>query len=195
MMQAVEKIVYSPADYLTQEVESSERHEYINGEIIPLTGGTPAHNSLALNLASELRVALKRQPYRVFITDQRLAIPAANIYTYPDVMVLPEPIETVPNRTDTVINPILIAEVLSHSTRRYDSVEKFANYRTIATFQEYLLIDQYRLQVEQYLKTTAGKWLFIHYQQPDDVIEFQCFEHSMTVLDLYDKVAWDGGER
>ncbi|WP_072621613.1 hypothetical protein [Spirulina major] len=69
-----------------------------------MTGRNPAHNRPTLNLASGLRIALKRQPYRVFITDQHLAIPAVNLYPYPDVMLLPEPIETVPNRTDKLIS-------------------------------------------------------------------------------------------
>ena len=152
MVQAPEKITYSPDEYLALEVESPERHEYINGEIVFAPRGTLNHNRIEMNLASELLFALKRQPYSVFIADQRLWIPAANIYTYPDVMVMAEPIETAPNRTDTLIKPLMIAEVLSKSTQSYDRIEKFAAYRTIEQLQEDLLIDQYSYSVEQYIE-------------------------------------------
>lgn len=72
IMQVGEKHVYTPQEYLKFEVNSEERHEYINGEIVLMTGGTPNHNQIALNLSGTLNFALKRQPYRVFVTDQRL---------------------------------------------------------------------------------------------------------------------------
>ncbi len=79
---------YSPEEYLEIEVKSEERHEYIDGQIIPKTGGTPNHNQIAGNFSAALNFALKRQPYRVFVTDQRLWIPQKRINTYPDVMVI-----------------------------------------------------------------------------------------------------------
>ena len=88
VMQAEQKKVYTPEEYLEFELNSEERHEYINGEIALMTGGTPNHNQIALNLSGALNFALKRQPYRVFVTDQRLWIPKKRIHTYPDVMVV-----------------------------------------------------------------------------------------------------------
>ena len=81
--------IYSPEEYLALETASETRHEYIDGEIIPMTGGLPNHNQIALNLAGNLNYLLRKQPYRVFINDQRLWIPNRRIYTYPDVMILP----------------------------------------------------------------------------------------------------------
>lgn len=112
-----------------------------------MTGGTPNHNEIASNLVALLKATLKQKPYRVFILDQRLWIPGANLYTYPDVMVVPKPLTLQPGRKDTVMNPSLIAAVLSPSTPNYDPCgickaarsEKFVAYRTIPTFQEYLL--------------------------------------------------------
>lgn len=186
MVQALEKT--TPEDYLALEVESPERHEYINGEIRLVTGGTPNHNRISGNLLAELKFLLKQKPYEVFVTDQRLWIPAANIYTYPDVMVMKEPIETVPNRTDTLVNPLFIAEVLSQSTQSYDRVEKFAAYRTIECFQEYLLIDQYSCHVEHYIKTEPRTWLFIEYNGADTMIEIQSFACQVSIADVYSKV-------
>jgi Uma2 family endonuclease len=84
---------------------------------------------------------LKGKPYKIFGSGLRLWFPELNTYTYLDVMVIAKPIALQPGRKDTVTNPILIAEVLSESTQNYDRHEKFAAYRTIPEFQEFLSID------------------------------------------------------
>lgn len=154
---------YTADEYLTLDVESDLRHEYHNGEIVQMTGGTPTHNELIRALIVALSLGLRGKPYQVFVADQRLWIPDCNLYTYPDVMILPRPVELKPGRKDTVTNPILIAEVLSNSTKAYDRDEKFAAYRTIPSFQEYLLIDQSRCHVEQFTKQRENQWLFTEY--------------------------------
>jgi Uma2 family endonuclease len=188
IMQAQEKRYYSPEEYLELEVNSEERHEYINGEIIVMTGGTPNHNKIAGNLYAALNFGLKRQPYQVFITDQRLWIPNKRIYTYPDVMVVAGELELAEGRKDTITNPVLIAEVLSKSTRNYDQVEKFAAYRTISTFQEYVLIDQYTMHVEHYYKTAPTKWIFSEYDGEEMMLSLSAFLFEISLADIYDKV-------
>ncbi|KEI66972.1 hypothetical protein A19Y_2002 [Planktothrix agardhii NIVA-CYA 126/8] len=136
ILQVEQKNVYSLEEYLDFEVNSSERHEYIEGEIRPMTGGTPNHNQITGNLSATLNFALKRQPYRVFVTDQRLWIPKKRLYTYPDIMVIQGDIQLQEGRKDTITNPLILVEVLSASTRNYDKDEKFAAYRTLPTFQE-----------------------------------------------------------
>ncbi len=84
--------IYTSDEYLELEIASETRNEYRDGEIIEMTGGTPNHNELNAHLLIFLKTALKGQPYRVFITDQRLWIPEANLYTYPDIMVVPKPL-------------------------------------------------------------------------------------------------------
>ncbi|MFN7661321.1 MAG: Uma2 family endonuclease, partial [Dolichospermum sp.] len=106
MTLAQETRYYSPQEYLELEVNSEIRHEYINGLIIPMTGGTPNHNQLAGNFYAMLNFALKRQPYQVFVTDQRLWIPSRKIHTYPDIMVVKTPLEYQEGRTDTLVNPV-----------------------------------------------------------------------------------------
>jgi Uma2 family endonuclease len=118
---------YTTYEYLTLEVQANRRHEYRNGEIVPMTGGTPAHNEIIRMLVFLLTAALRKQPYSIFVTDQRLWITQRNLYTYPDVMVMPRPVDLQPGRKDTVMNPILVAEVLSGSTEPYDRGEKFAS--------------------------------------------------------------------
>ena len=191
MMIAAEQRYYSPEEYLELEVNSEEHHEYIDGQIIPMTGGTPNHNQIALNLSGTLNFALKRQPYRVFMTDQRLWIPKKRIHTYPDVMVVQGQLEFQAGRRDTIANPLMIAEVLSKSTKSYDRDEKFAAYRTIPSFREYLLIDQYTLHVEQYSKTDSNRWIFTEYEEEDGTISLASIPCEIVLADIYDKVDFE----
>ncbi|MBE9116822.1 Uma2 family endonuclease [Lusitaniella coriacea LEGE 07157] len=182
---------YTPEEYLEREINSKERHEYINGEIIPMTGGTPNHNKTTGNLYAALNFALKRQPYQVFVTDQRLWIPQKHIYTYPDIMVVQGDLQFQEGRKDTITNPLIIAEVLSISTRNYDKDEKFAAYRTIPSFQEYLLIDQYTTHIEQYFKTDDKRWTFTEYDGIDETVTLNSITFQITLEDLYDKVEFE----
>ena len=194
MIIAEEQRHYSPEEYIEIEVNSEERHEYIDCQIILRTGGIPNHNQIALNLSGALNFALKRQPYRVFVTDQRLWIPKKQIYTYPDVMVVNSPLEFVEGRRDTIINPLMIAEVLSKSTKGYDRDEKFAAYRTIPSFGEYILIDQYRMHVEQYCKTDNNKWIFSENEDGDVMLSLASVGFQIVLADIYDNVDFDAEE-
>lgn len=194
--------IYTAEEYLALEVESPTRHEYRNGEIVEMTGGTPTHNELIRSLVFLLSLALRGQPYQIFVAEQRLWIPALseipargrNLYTYPDVMVVPRPVELQAGRKDTVMNPILIAEVLSDSTKAYDRDEKFAAYRTIASFQEYLLIDQSRFQVEQYVKQSANQWLFTEYSGEDASVLLSAIAAEIALAALYENVEFENVE-
>ena len=142
----------------------------------------------ALNLSGSLNFALRKQPYHVFVTDQRLWIPEAQIHTYPDVMVMAQPLEYAKNRRDTLTNPLLIAEVLSKSTRAFDKDDKFAAYRTIPSFQEYLLIDQDRVYIEHYSKTEPHKWVFLEYDNPQAILSLFSLNFQIELAEIYNKV-------
>ncbi|WP_341529046.1 Uma2 family endonuclease [Nostoc sp. UHCC 0302] len=185
---AQEQRYYSPEEYLELEVNSEERHEYVDGQIIQMTGGTPDNNQISLNLSGTLNFLLKRQPYRVFVTDQRLWIPNRRILTYPDVMIVRTPLEYQEGRRDTLINPVFIAEVLSKSTKGYDRDEKFAAYRSIPSFQEYILIDQYKMHVEQYFKTDNNRWIFSEYEDGEASLNLASVPCQILLTDVYDKV-------
>jgi Uma2 family endonuclease len=186
--QTQEKKIYTIDEYLELEVSSEARHEYINGEVVPMTGGTPEHNEIASILNAALRNSFKGKPYSIFIADQRLWIPDCNLYTYPDVMVVPRPLERQQGRVDTITNPVMITEILSKSTKSYDKDEKFSAYRTIPSFQEYLLIDQYKPQVEQYSKTESNKWIFTEYKDQEAQISLLSIPFEICLADLYESV-------
>ncbi len=191
IMQAEEKKQYTPEEYLELEATAEERHAYLDGEIILMPGGMPNHNRITGNFYAALNFALKRQPYDVFVTDQRLWIPRKRLYTDPDVMIIQGELQLQEGRKDTLTNPIMIAEVLSNSTEAYDRSGKFAAYRTIPSFQEYVLIDQYDHHVEQYSKTEPRKWIFSEYDGGEAILSLNSVPLEITLADLYDKVAFE----
>jgi Uma2 family endonuclease len=191
MTQALDQRIYTPDEYLELELASDTRSEYRNGAIIQTTGGTPDQNELAINLAALLKPALRGKPYRIFATDQRLWVPNRNLYTYPDVMVVEKPLQLQTGRNDTVINPCIIAEGLSKSTQDYDHGEKFSAYRTIDSFREYLLIDQYSIHVEHYVKTAAHQWLLSEYDDPNATLSLNAVEAQIEIITLYENIDID----
>ena len=179
---------YTAEEYLALEVESETRSEYRSGEIVPMTGGTPSHNKIISALNALLWFGLRKKPYSIFITDQRLWIPDRNLYTYPDAMVIANPLQLQAGRKDTVINPLLIAEVLSDSTQGYDRGDKFAAYRTLPTFQEYLLIDQTQPRVEHYVKQSSNQWLFTEHNGMESKISLVSVAVEIAAADLYENL-------
>ncbi|MFB8792669.1 MAG: Uma2 family endonuclease [Microcoleus sp.] len=182
---------YSPEEYLMLEEGAKFRSEYQDGRIIPMTGGTPNHNQIAGNFYGTLNFATKGQPYRVFINDLRLWIPSKRVYTYPDVMLVAGKLEFVSGRKDTITNAVMVAEVLSESTADYDRGGKFKLFRTIPTFREYVLIDQYEMHVEQFVKRDDNKWVLSEYDGADAVLRLNCVEFEISLGDIYDRVDFE----
>ena len=188
------KPTYSPEEYLALEQKAEYKSEYRDGEIVPMTGGTTNHNKLAGNFYANLKFALRGQDYDIYIGDVRLWIPRYRQYTYPDVMVIQgEPLYT-GTGTTTVMNPLLIAEVLSKSTKNYDQGDKFLYYRSIPEFKEYILIDQRRYHVMQHTKILDGKWLLTEHESEEAIIELSSIKFQIKLSDIYEKVNFEEGE-
>jgi Uma2 family endonuclease len=184
---AVQTKPYTLEDYLALEAQAVYKNEYRNGEIVPMTGGTTAHNQIAGNLYATLKNALKGQPYKIYIGDVKLWLSLHQLGTYPDVMVIAgKPIYHGPGTT-LVTNPTLIVEVLSKSTRAYDRTDKFDYYRSLETFQEYLLLEQTEPKAYHYIKTEQGQWLFTEYGK-DATLSLNIFNLSFAIAELYDGV-------
>ncbi|MFO5527766.1 MAG: Uma2 family endonuclease [Cuspidothrix sp.] len=193
-MQLTQKQYYTPEEYLELEATADYKSEYIDGQIIPMAGASINHNRISLNLSSGLNFAFKNQNYEVFMGDMRLWIPQKLIYTYPDVIIIADEAEFFNNRTDTITNPQVIIEVLSKSTKSYDREDKFAAYRTIPTFQEYLLIDQNRIHVEQFSKIGKKRWNLCEYDEEDENISLVTAPFTISLQDLYNKVNFEVAE-
>ncbi|NJN73132.1 MAG: Uma2 family endonuclease [Limnothrix sp. RL_2_0] len=182
---------YSPEEYLALEAESEVKHEYRDGEIIEMAGGTTNHNKITLNLVFCLLSCFRDQNYEIYSNDVRLWIPATRKYTYPDVMIVKdEPIYTDTSRM-TITNPIVVAEVLSGSTQNYDQGEKFDAYRSIPNFSEYLLIDQYQYYVKHFAKTPENKWLLTDCKDINATISFASIDFDLALAELYKGIIFE----
>ncbi len=188
MQLETQKIYYTPEEYLEIEEKAEYKSEYRDGEIVPMTGGTTNHNKIAGNFYAYLKFGLKGTNYDVYIGDVRLWIPRYRQHTYPDVMVIEgQPIYT-GTSTTTVMNPMLIAEVLSKSTKNYDQGDKFLYYRSIPEFKEYILIDQYQYHVMQYIKTAENQWSFTEIEHESATLSLQTVDFQIELRDLYEQV-------
>ncbi|WP_341527403.1 Uma2 family endonuclease [Nostoc sp. UHCC 0302] len=190
-MQVTQQRYYTPEEYLELEETADYKSEYIDGEIIPMPGGTANHNRIAGNFYAVLNFAFRQQEYEVFNSDMRLWITQKHIYTYPDVTVIAGEPEFFNNRTDIITNPQVIVKVLSKSTKGYDRNDKFEAYRTISTFQEYILVDQNRIHVEQFYKTGKKQWTLREYDEEDEAIALATVPFEIALQDLYNKVKFE----
>lgn len=182
---------YSIQEYLALEESAESRNEYRDGEIITVAGGSLNHNQIVVNLIIALTLALKEQNYRVYTSDLRLWIPQYHQYTYPDILIIKGDPIFEEGRTDTVVNPSIIFEVLSKSTSSHDRGDKFTYYRSIPEFQEYVLIDQYKIHTEQFSKTTEGNWLFRESEDENGVLALVSANCEISRCQIYDRIKFE----
>ncbi|NJL23174.1 MAG: Uma2 family endonuclease [Leptolyngbyaceae cyanobacterium SM1_3_5] len=192
-MQATQVQHYTPEEYLKLEEAADFKSEYRNGKIIPNISNSINHNRILGNFAAAAHFALNQ--YEVFIANLRLWIPKKRIFTYPHAMIVAGEPKCYSDRTDTITNPQVIIEVLSASTEDYDRQGKYRAYRSISTFQEYLLIDQSCISVEHYSKTGKKKWSMQEYDEEDEAIEFTSVPFQISLADLYQKVKFEAIEQ
>jgi len=175
----------SPADYLAAEADSPIKHEYRDGEVYAVAGGTDAHVTIALNFWALLRGHLRNGGCRAYALDMKARIEALNRFYYPDVMV------TCDNRdranTTFKSHPCLVVEVLSESTEAFDRGDKFSDYRHLDSLQEYVLISQVRQQVEVFRRNVEGLWV-LHPYGDGDTVELASVGWSGAISELYEAV-------
>lgn len=181
---------YTPEEYLALEEAADQRHEYIDGEIIPMAGGTTNHNKIAGKLYARLLLASERLNCEVYISDVRLWIPDMRRYTYPDVMLVAAPTEYHDSSQTTITNPIVIIEVLSRSTQDYDQKLKWKHYRSIPTLQEYIVISQYEFDVDQYIRNGQGEWRFKAHEEATAELKLATVDFTIALSDLYDRITF-----
>lgn len=187
-------VTTTPEEYLALEEVAEEKNEYLDGEIITMTGASSNHNRIVVEFLISLGAALRGTNYEVFAGDLRVWIPEYNAYTYPDVMVVEGELIYHKNRKDTITNPSIICEVLSRSTANRDRTEKFKIYRSIPELKEYILIDQYKFLVEHYVKQESSKWLINYYESEDAKLSLETVDFEITLKDIYARVNFDNSE-
>lgn len=182
------KTYLTPEEYLAAERQAEYKSEYFAGEMFAMVGASRAHNLISANIAGELRQQLKGKPCEVYVSDMRVRVPATGLYTYPDVVVVCGEPRFEDELVDTLLNPILLVEVLSDSTESYDRGKKAGNYRTIASLAEYLLIAQHDYQVEQYVKQADGRWLLADIRSLKSAVELASVPCVLPVREIYDRI-------
>jgi Uma2 family endonuclease len=189
----VEKRRYTIDEYLKLEFDSALRHEFHDGEILEMAGGTYEHSLIKSNLIRELGNALKGEPCRVLESDLRVRINRKPLYVYPDISVvcgLPR-FDPQDARNMTILNPRVVIEVLSPSTEAYDRGVKFNQYREIETFQEYVLVAQDQPSVETYLRQqSGGSWLLTPCSGLTGSVRIQCLDVTISLAEIYAGIEW-----
>ena len=187
------KIGFNMAAFMAWEETQVERHEFLNGEVFAMSGGSDAHYTITLNLAASLKGLLRKGPYRAFVSGMQVKIESTDAVLYPDVLVTCDPRDRSETAALAKSHPSFIAEVLSPSTGAYDRGRKFELYQTIPEFQEYLLIEQDRLHADLFRKNPEGFWV-LHPLGPADVIELNSLDLSLPLADLYEDVDFALGD-
>jgi Uma2 family endonuclease len=190
MLRAGRRTRFTPEEYLALEEVTDEKNEYFDGVIYAMVGGTVDHGVISLNIGSELRTRLRDTPCTVIPGDVKLHVKANGLYTYPDVMVVCGKIETLGRRKDVVVNPVLIAEVLSSSTRGYDRGGKFSLYKELATLQEYVLVDSEQPHVEVYGRLPGSMFGLEMFDGLDVIITLAALGCELPLREVYSKVSW-----
>jgi len=185
---------YTPDEYRQLEETTEFRNEYRDGKILEMAGGTINHSRIIRNLSRVLGNLLEGQLFELFHNDLRLWIPRHRRGTYPDVMVIEgEPVFT-EGRSDEILNPVLIVQVLSKSTKDFDREDKFRFYRSISEFREYILVNQSDFLVAQYIKNESNQWLFQEYEGESAIVAFAALGVQMPMSEIYNKVVFETEE-
>ena len=189
---------FTPDEYRVMEETAAERHEYCNGEIIAMAGGSEVHSAIATNLLVYLGFLLRDSNFRLYNSDLRVWIPEYNCGTYTDLMVVDGQPQLNGDRTDEILNPLVIVEVLSPSTEGYDRGDKFRKYRSLPSFCEYLLVSQTEPYIEQYHKLDDGsdseallqavRWQWQVYDHLDQSILLHSLNVEVPLGEVYRRI-------
>lgn len=191
-MLSTDPLYIQPEDYLASELVSPTKHEYCNGEVFAMSGGTRAHSIITGNLFANLWSHLRRSGCRAFSENMKVRVQAANAYYYPDIAVTcHESDRDRQNEQHFIEYPRLIVEVLSPSTAAFDRGEKFADYRTLESLQEYALVSSDRAQIEIFQQNASGQWTRKTYSggNRDRVVHFATMDFAITLNEIYEDTA------
>lgn len=187
MASAAVETYLTPEEYLAFERKATTKHEYLNGQIIAMSGASREHNLIIVNTVNQLYTQLIDGACETYVSEMRVKNYQTNSYTYPDIVVVCDEPRFEDDVFDTLLNPIVLIEVLSPSTEAYDRGEKFAHYRQIASLQEYVLVSQERIGVEHYLRQ-GTQWLLTEFRGLQEVLSLISIGCELRLQDIYRRV-------
>lgn len=181
----------TPEEYLEIERAAEIRHQFLNGEMFAMSGGTPQHSLIKMNIGGELRSQLKGRPCTAFDSDLRVRTSPTGLYTYPDISVVCDELQFADGRRDTITNPVLLIEVLSDSTEAFDRGQKFEYYRQIPSLREYVLVSQKSPSIERYVRNADETWTLTPIIGLASTIHLTSIDVTLSFAEVYDRVTFD----
>lgn len=175
----------TPEEFLVWERAAETKHEYADGKLYSMAGASRQHGRITVNLTRYIANALSKSPCEVFAGDMRVWIPARRAYNYPDLVVVCGKAEFLDDQFDTLLNPVLVIEVLSPSTARRDWSTKFRDYRSLDSFAEYIVIAQDERSIEQFVKREDGIWMIQDVGEDLKLVTVPCV---LTLDEIYERV-------
>lgn len=189
-MSSLPQTLYSPEEYLAHERKAEYKSEYINGQILAMSGASREHNLISGNIFAGIHSQLRGGPCEVYMGDMRVKVSPAGMYTYPDVVAVCGERSFEDEEIDTLTNPTVVVEVLSPSTEAYDRGVKFAHYRKLASLQEYVLVAQDEVRVEHFARHSGpgGQWMLTGMDDLDGTLHLASIGCDLPLRDIYDRV-------
>jgi Uma2 family endonuclease len=182
---AYEKQKYTVEEYLKMERAAEQKHEYFEGEIFGMSGAGPRHNVIFRNLYGELAYRLKGKLCQPYGSDLRIHIPENTLFTYPDISIICRDLVNSNEDSDTAIEPSVLIEILSPSTRDYDRGTKFKLYRDIPSLKEYILVDSEAISIEIFRVNEEGRWQLEEYKKPADILLITTVGFQIMLGEIY----------
>ena len=185
--------LFTAEEYLAFERASDTKHEFIDGRIVSLhegfevtamAGASRRHNLISGNIFGEIRHQLKGKDCEAYINDMRVQV-KPNRYAYPDVVVACDEPKFLDDEFDTLLNPMVVVEVLSPSTRFRDKTEKLEDYQKKVSVKECLLIEQNQIRIEHYIKQTPTQWLLRIYENVNETVNLESIGCEIKVAEVY----------
>ncbi len=189
---AYSKQKMSIEEYLEMENAADEKHEYYKGQIFAMSGAKMPHNRITSNLLIALGLKLKGKKCQPYGSDARIHIESNTLFTYPDISIICGEIITLNNDDYNVLNPTVIIEVLSKSTKNYDRGEKFKLYRDITSLKEYILVDSESIHIEIFRLNENGHWELEEYNSLTETVIIKSIDETVFLSDIYDGVRMAG---
>jgi Uma2 family endonuclease len=174
-------------EYLALDRAAEFRSEFLDGEMIAMSGGSMRHSGVRINLAVEVGTALRGSSCQAFGSDLRVRV-SPRMYAYPDLTVVCGKLKLAGDREDILLNPTALFEVLSPSTEHYDRGVKFQHYREVESLHEYILVAQDQIRIEQYTRGDANTWTLHDYQRPDEVLRIASIGVSLPLAAIYERI-------
>lgn len=190
-MVALPEPYFSKSEYVTLENAAQYRSEYLDGQIYAMAGGSPRHAEIGGNAYAALHNTLRGKPCRPFNSDLRVEIRANGMTFYPDVSVACPPLEYSPDDAYALTNPVVLIEVLSPSTEKFDRGDKWAHYQLIPSLRDYVLISGDKMRVEHYARRDDDSWLLRVYQQSEEAVQLEAVDCRLKLEDVYERVVFD----